>query len=392
MHIESNNSLRRFSDTQVTSEKKKTDVKQRRESCPDSKPVSLVSNKEEVIKLSGLAPRHCSGLQTVSTESGCIIAFRPVEPVSTQLIDENYPAKNFHIKGKSSTWGAMAGFIAVDQSLSKLEGSNKIELSDQKVQECLNDGHAISGPLEISTERLVCLINECLLQRQGEVLYATGPSGKEYEFKVSTNNQSGRLTIAYRGEPLMVLCDPNSKLPLTADYDLMLIAPPLEQYGSMDVPPIIDVSHSVFVKRTRFYKKPLSIELQELKDSPSVFYAKEDKDLGNINQRTRKLIPQLNKAMGCLPGREVVHHNMDATSPAADPGANYPVTLFLPRPLEGISGTMILARNKEELAEIIMVAKSEGFHVPLNPLWEPEVARIRRPSYLKALHLSQLFE
>ena len=83
---------------------------------------------------------------------------------------------------------------------------------------------------------------------------------------------------------------------------------------------------------------------------------------------------------------------MDATSPAADPGANYPVTLFLPRPLEGISGTMILARNKEELAEIIMVAKSEGFHVPLNPLWEPEVARILRPSYLKALHLSQLFE
>lgn len=355
-----------------------------KESCINSKLSTLTSNKEEVIKLSGLAPRHCPGLQKVATESGCIIAFRPVEPVSTQLIDANYPTKNFHIKGKSSTWGPMAGFIAVDQSLSKLEGGNKIEPSNQKVQECLNNRDAVAGPLEMSVERLTYLINEGVLQRQGDILYATGPSGKEYKFSVNSDNGRDRLAITHHGEPVMVLCDPRSKLPLTADYDLMLIAPPLSEYGSKDIPPISDVSQSVFIKRTNIYTKKLPFELQKQKDSSSLFYAKEDKDLGNINQRTRELIPQLNEAMGCLPGREVVHHNMDATSPAADPRSNYPVTLFLPRKLDGIAETMILASNKEELAAIIDLAKSEGFHVPLNPLWEPEVNSIRRASFVSA--------
>ncbi|MBY0443741.1 MAG: CyaA/EF/ExoY family adenylyl cyclase toxin [Burkholderiales bacterium] len=381
-----------FRSPQLTSEQKKADVDHSSESCANSKFVSLVTNKEEVIKLSGLVPRHCPGLQTVATESGCIIAFRPVEPVSTQLVDANYPTKNFHIKGKSSTWGPMAGFIAVNQSLSKLEGGNKIEPSNQKVQECLKAGDAVAGPLEISDERLMYLINAGVLQKQGAMLYAIAPSGKEYNFGVSANDKGDKWAITLDGEPVMVLCDPESKLPLTADYDLMLIAPPLAEYGSKDIPPISDVSHSVFVARANSYKKSLSLnsslELQGLRDSPAVFYAKEDKDLGNINQRTRELIPVLNKAMGCLPGRDVVHHNMDATSPAADPSSNYPVTLFLPHKLEGIAETMILARNKEELAEIITLAKSEGFHIPLNPLWEPEVTSIRRPSFVKARSLS----
>ncbi|STQ90202.1 anthrax toxin-like adenylyl cyclase domain-containing protein [Iodobacter fluviatilis] len=357
---------------------------QNNESCVISNLSSLLTNKEEVISLSGLVPRHCIALQKVAIESGCIIAFRPVEPISTQLIDENYPTKNFHIKGKSSTWGPMAGFITVDQLLSKQEGSDKIGSSNQKVQECLKDGYAVSGHLEISAERLTYLINEGVLQRQGDTLYATGPSGTKYEFSVCANKDNGMLAITHRDEPVMVLCDPISKMPLTADYDLMLIATPLEQYGSKDIPPISDVSHRVFVKRANLYKKPLSLELQAQKDSPALFYEKEDKDLGNINQRVRELIPQLNKAMGCLLGREVVHHNMDATSPAADPSSNYPVTLFLPRKLNGISEVMILARNKEELAEIIVLAKSEGFYVPLNPLWEPEINSILRPNFVEA--------
>ncbi|AMC33570.1 hypothetical protein VN23_02635 [Janthinobacterium sp. B9-8] len=278
----------------------------------------------------------------------------------------------------------MAGFIAVDQSLSKLEGSDKIGASNQKVQECLKDRYAVSGPLEISTERLTYLINEGVLQKQGDTLYTTGPSGTKYEFSVCANKDNGMLAITHRDEPVMVLCDPGSKMPLTADYDLMLIATPLEQYGPKDIPENIDIDHGHFLKRVSSYSAPLSLQLQAQKDSPALFYNKADKDLGNVTKRVREFIPQLNEAMGCQLGREVVHHSMDANNPVSDPSTNYPVTLFLPRKFGDIAETMVLARNKEELQKIITLIKDEGFHVPLNPRWEPEVNSIKRPSFVKS--------
>ncbi|MEJ2795926.1 anthrax toxin-like adenylyl cyclase domain-containing protein, partial [Iodobacter sp. LRB] len=373
-----------YSQSRITAQNKPAQI-HKNESCGNSKLSGLTINEKEAIKLSGLVPRHCIALKEFAAQSNCVIAFRPVEPISTQLIAENYPTKNFHIKGKSSTWGPMAGFIAVKQSLSKLENSpTRIEPSNEKVQECMKDGYAVSGPLEISTERLTYLITEGVLEKQGDTLYAKGPSGAKYEFSACANKDNGKLTITQHGEPVMVLCDPESKMPLTADYDLMLIATPLEQYGPKDIPENIDIHHGHFLERVSGYKTPLPAQLQAQKDSPALFYSKENKELGNVTGRVQELIPQLNEAMGCQPGREVVHHSMDANNPVSDPSSNYPVTLFLPRKFGEIAETMVVARNKEELKEIITLTKDEGFYVPLNPLWEPEVNSILRPSFVRA--------
>lgn len=45
-----------------------------------------------------------------------------------------------------------------------------------------------------------------------------------------------------------VLCSPQLNKPLTADYDLMIVAPRTEDFGSLDIPHNPDVSADAFAK------------------------------------------------------------------------------------------------------------------------------------------------
>ena len=79
----------------------------------------------------------------------------------------------------------------------------------------------------------------------------------------------------------------------------------------------------------------------------------------------------------------MIHHNADSASPAADPSANYPVTFMLPEQI-GRFDEICIVHDAAELAELVHAAKKQGFHVPLNPLWESEVTSVRRESYMQA--------
>lgn len=354
-------------------------------------PSGLLTDPLRVLELTGLVPDHLPILQSVAEKTGYIIAFRPVDKFATQLIEEGYPTKNFHIKGKSSSWGPMAGFIPVNQAFSKLEGqSDRVDKSNRLVQSCLTEGHANSGPLVISKTRLIGLknlgvIDLSLPSTTGIInITARGQSGQDYLFTAVPNNR-GSYAVQHQGKPVMVLCQPSSSKPLTADYDLMLVAPPLAQYGQPDRLSLPDISHQVFRQRMNNYRNiPSNVGLLNDWINPQTFYQRAHQYLGNVSPRMTELIPHLNAALGCLPGRELVHHGIDAANPTTDPPSNYPVTLFLPHALAGLP-RMLLATDSQSLRHVVLAAKDVGFHVPLNPLWEENLGAIRRTSFTDAL-------
>lgn len=356
--------------------------------CNEGLFAGLINDMDKIITCSGLVPRHFAALQKVATETGYIIAFRPVEPSATWYIEQCYPTKNYHIKGKSSNFGPMAGLIPVNQSLSKLEkaAASEVEKYQQEVQECLDKKWAFAGPLRLSAERVKCLLESGLIEMQGDknhkVLYARGPSDRTYQFKARLDDEGNVVTVSHNGKRVDVLYDFISDLPFTSDYDLMLVGPPIEQYGPEDMSPVNESWEHFNERTSRNKERKPSPPLQELWPSREVFYRDVDKNMGNVTPRVRRLIEQLNEAMDCDPGREVVHHSDDARNTEAKPGSNYPTTIILPYPLDWVKETILLAEDKDALARIIKAGKEAGFYMPLNDSnWEAEITRVRRPSF-----------
>ena len=197
----------------------------------------LVDLVNKLASKTGMVKRHLLPIQAVARKTQQIIAFRPVDHMSTGLIEEGYPTKGFAIKGKSSNHGPQAGLICVDQRLSKLHVTlrddddmrqNQITTYNENVQECIKSGDAISVNLTLSQKRFEWLENNGVFSiekdhKQSGVLKLLS-EGLEYR----SEKKGEHFEISYEGEPLKVLADPVSGLPLTADYDLMFIAPKVE--------------------------------------------------------------------------------------------------------------------------------------------------------------------
>jgi hypothetical protein len=357
----------------------------------------------EVEGKTGIVAAHLKPLQGVAKEHNCIIGIRPVETVATGLIEDGHPTKDFHIKGKSSNWGPQAGMICVDQAFSKLENCIKsdpgrVEKFSGQTSQCIKDGYAVAVPLAITRERMGTLLAGNKItdmqpeDKQGVIKFsAKGPSGEVYTFEATRQPEVARDTyvITQGGKPLEVLAKEEGGKALTADYDLHLIGPHLSDLGPQDNLPVPDVAHSVFKERIDGYsdktKANLNPALRESYDKPGVFYNKEDKHLGNATARITAMIPVINQAL-VGDGEPVVHHNADSGSPAADVTANYPATFVLPIKL-GKFPEVCVIENKQEMAELIQEAKNGGYHIPLNPLWEPEVTGIKRADFSNALAL-----
>jgi hypothetical protein len=358
---------------------------------------------EKVQSRTGIVTAHLLPLQSVAKEHNCIIGFRPVETVATGLIEAGHPTKDFHIKGKSANWGPQAGMICVDQAFSKLENCRvsdpaRIEKFSAQTRQCIEDGHALAVPLTISPERLQTLLAADLItdlglaDAQGCCRFdAKGPSGTFYRFEATPMpGAEGLLQITQQGQPLDVLAKSAGGKALTADYDLLLVGPPIGDLGVQDNLPVPDIAHAVFKARIDGYidritparPRNLAMELREDHASAGSFYRGENPDLGNASQRIVKLIPLINTAV-VGDAEPVVHHNADSGSPASEAAANYPATFFLPEKL-GSFDEICVIEDVQQLAELIRQAKDSGYHIPLNPLWEPEVTGIRRSDFLSA--------
>lgn len=329
----------------------------------------------------GIPAEHAVHMQSVAKENNIVFGVRPVERMVTTLIQEGYPTKGFMVKGKSSNWGPQAGFICVDQTLSKKENRPYQEINklNQAILKGINSGHYTKADLKISHKRIEELIKDFGLESldigSKRLLRAKGPSGKFYEF-VAEPEEGGLYRIMRQGEQkaIQVLAHAGCGQPMTADYDLFLVAPSIEEYGasSQDARPNTAVKYSAL---------PRDIH------SIDSFYGRENMTQGNITPRTRLLVDTLNRKLGRGEYREMFHHSDDAGSPVSSMIDNFPATFYLPRSMKHQRGLtfvhfdeVCVIPDKETFDLFVECIKANGYHFNSHPDWNVP----QRPSFEQA--------
>lgn len=329
----------------------------------------------ETNPIKGMTEEHRGQLEQLAGKRGEVIIVRPVSEFAQQLIEEGHPTKSLHMKGKSSDWGPQAGFIPVDQSLSKIADPEKAKSSSQTVADMLEKHRALTPgapgnpsqiveatPLVLTGERIASLESGNQLARVGSEtdgtlrLRATGPDGVQQEFlaKPTTDGKFAVSRILDGGgtEPLMVV---GTKLPgdahataLTADYDVLAVCPPLSDYGMADR-----------------VKGP-------------------NADLGNVSSRLEDFISDAVSELETGQGRQTVHHGPDTHNPYADLDGDFrngaAMTVFLPGDLsytnantggiETLPAGSYTVNSKANLVELMHTLRENGYQVPRdNPAW-----------------------
>ncbi|MPY23563.1 adenylate cyclase [Shewanella psychropiezotolerans] len=375
----------------------------------------------------GIPVDHAIKMQSVATDKNIIFGIRPVEAMVRQLIDESHPTKGFLVKGKSANWGPQAGFICENQQLSKRENRSQEDISklNADVQKGKGMDYLVSD-LRISKERIDELtfdlgLIEKNVDQESIIITSKGPSGKEYRFDAK-QGKDGLYTIyeEYKDKPIQVLSHSISQKPLTADYDLFLTSPIIEEHGQsgLDARPNTAVvfgkpllqgdtksevgpnskpsSHSGDTSIVKGFidKAERQIRLEQSKsDTEEQFFAREDKVMGNVSLRGRDLIDELNIQLNRGEHLEMFHHSDDAGSPVSDIRDNFPATFYLPKPLEFNSGKnkiefkeVSVIQNRKEFSDFIRCIKDNGYHFTSNPNWGDIPSR---PSFD---HARELFE
>jgi hypothetical protein len=119
-------------------------------------------------ELTGMVESHAKVFGNVASGTNCVLSSRAVGELCTQLIEESYATKGFHVKAKSCTWGPMAGFVLEDPRFTKVSGKPE-GIQDQRkaVTKAFHEG-ATSVDLYISDERHSYLVKHRLIQRIGQ--------------------------------------------------------------------------------------------------------------------------------------------------------------------------------------------------------------------------------
>lgn len=335
----------------------------------------------------GVPVEHALRMQAVARQTNTVFGIRPVERIVTTLIEEGFPTKGFSVKGKSSNWGPQAGFICVDQHLSKRENRDTAEIRklNLAVAKGMDGGAYTQTDLRISQQRLAELVRNFGLVADGvgpvRLLTAQGPSGKRYEFEARQEPDGlYRISRLGRSEAVQVLASPACGLAMTADYDLFLVAPSIEAHGNGG----LDARRNTAVRYTPLgAKDPLSED---------GFYGREDMARGNITPRTRQLVDALNDCLGRGEHREMFHHSDDAGNPGSHMGDNFPATFYLPWAMEHRLGEesvrfdeVCVVADRKSFSLLVECIKGNGYHFTAHPDWNVPL----RPSFQEALDFFQ---
>lgn len=229
--------------------------------------------QDAAIKGSGLVPRHAHAVGALAERKNTWVMFRPVNKLSTQLIDEGAAGKGLNVKSKSSDWGPMAGYIPADARLSK---KWKHYAANPGSVPSFQEAEGVKKvPLSITQERIRTLVSQGIIRlekSEPESKYRTltalsteenhatfGGPGQLFQFRCQPDGL-GTVAVEYitlprqntpgqRGEakppenggknwkPVEVLAidknteqtaEPEGSAMLTADYDLFAVLPTLE--------------------------------------------------------------------------------------------------------------------------------------------------------------------
>ena len=155
--------------------------------------MTIRNTVDAVLALTGIPTSHQQAFQEVANAQNCIIMSRAVGTACTQLIEEGYSSKGFHVKAKSCNWGPMSGFVLEDPNLTK-RGPNEVDKQSHDLHHAFDDWNAKATRLYISEAR------RAALESQGVIVRANGGNssnqivwGKQYPGGGTGDNASKAL-------------------------------------------------------------------------------------------------------------------------------------------------------------------------------------------------------
>lgn len=335
----------------------------------------------------GIVAAHIPPLVREAELRNTIIMIRPVEEVSLPLIEAGSPTKNYKIKGNSSNFGPVAGYIPVDQAHSKnFADPVKVAKANAQVSDCISKGHGISVPLCLTLKRLCYLRRKGLIQWQekdgGHLTIRCEMVNAGAKYFARRRNDGTYQIYDKNRKSVQVVAHPTLREGFTADYDLLIVGPNLAEYGSADKTPLPNVTYNHFKSLRRSYsKEQLSAVAAADKEN---YYAVEDPCRGNVSVRINSWIDLLNKALNCGKYRELVHHNADETSPAAKRETILPATVILPVSIDNCPRAFEI-RTHKDLSALLRCLRGLGYNCKANPRWGDEYKALRRPAFNQAI-------
>lgn len=345
---------------------------------------------DKVSQQTGICADHLLELQCIARRHGCVIAFRPVDPHNSQLIEMGYPTKGLAIKGKSSTVGPIFGFIPVDQKLSGKCGTSlaDVEKNNKKIEDCIAKGHAIKVPLELPPARMDYLLEKQLVRPTQPPAYVSLRKDGSYFHFTAEKNEEGNYRIATEGRAVEVLApkaQPRNQpvRPFTADYDLLFLMPQwrdvtqqskrhssIKPAGPSEHPGQLGTAHI----RSK-YENPTTQASPDAQTDVDYVSTLEERVIRDINQSLRG---ELLKGLQVEDSSawNLVHHGSDEGNPNTDTPSNFPATIIAPEALGGF-GTMAVIPDKRELNDFLQEARNcpTGYMLVGNRAWFDESLR-----------------
>ena len=338
---------------------------------------------------SGMVVSHVDIIAGVAKQMNAAIMVRQVNKDSTRLIEEGFTTKDLHVKGKSSNWGPQAGFICCDQALSKLakKDLSLVPAFNGKIKESISQGYAVAVPLLVSADRVRELMSGGRIKQLNTdkgVMQVTcmGKPHQVFQLYPVHAMPTGTMPLVYkkhmhvvtrlcadipalktgcwvlydtrqigesaaRWEPVMVLAEKKSGIPLTADYDLFSICPHLGTTG--------------FQKQADA-KQNFRMAANSVRNALGTYDRRAvDIDLGRITAFSRQVKDQINNGITATGCRRVVHHGCEVDNPVTE--LDYPVTTIMP------SGEVVAAENQQELEAVVRDLHRLGYAFYANRLW-----------------------
>ncbi|WP_232799119.1 anthrax toxin-like adenylyl cyclase domain-containing protein [Proteus vulgaris] len=347
----------------------------------------------ELLPLIGMPENDQRVFSQIAESENVIIGVRPVDTNSTTLISsKEYSSKSLLIKGKSSDWGPMAGFIPIDQRLAKASARKEAEKYNLLIQGSLEKNYAIKVPLTLSLERVDELIVKgvlIVLEEKGDILKVSALLDDiQYEFSLSQFVEGDRkyYTVNQYQEnsliPVEVLADPISRKPIIADYDLFTVMYPYSELGS-----------ETKVRQPMPWEEwKESVIYDELSEKNKEYYNSQDLydryiggQLGFISEKVNKIKNRINADLGRGKGYEIVHHGADDANPYAVIHDNFPATFFVPEKIRNKilsndenrlknyfhinDNYTIIIRDAKEFSNFQQLMINHSFRTILNERW-----------------------
>jgi hypothetical protein len=343
----------------------------------------------DAIGRSGIVEKHAYAISNMAQNRNLFILVRPVNGLSTSLIEAGYATKDMHVKGKSSDWGPQAGFICVNQAYSKLarKAAHQVPAFNMKVQQSISAGDARAVPLIIDRARLDELkAAQCFeyVSRDEQVIkvestkdaprqvftllsHSRMSAGQQVFYRRYANDFSvcagmgledmwlvldGDLSGDYLGAPVEVLANPRTGIPLTADYDLYAVCPVLDatSFGQM-----LGRSEQIhFPNLGGSPEERAAISIQR------AFRQKQAnarvRDVGRATQYLIKAVSYVNEACG-RSDNPVCHHGGEVDNP--NPESDWEITVF--NPLSNARHRILRTDTKVELEQVASEIIAAGY-------------------------------